>query len=153
MHGTFEFKKPNLGVFDLGAPINQSVGSDGAILWDLINGKEYIVPPADALTRDSIGKHLAPPVSYFFDQGLLEMALVPGSPVTARYVGIRNDGDADFEVVEVKIGEETSQMYIGAYDLVHRLRQMNAAGVVTTDIELTNIRVNVPISNDEFAKH
>jgi outer membrane lipoprotein-sorting protein len=153
--GKVRLKKPNLARITFGAPLNQTIASDGKNVWTLLSdNNQYMKQTADPKGRNINGLW-AIPVSLFFDPSLLG-PLGPVSAAKHQYLGSQTVEGQPFQVVEVSGNQPvayTMKLYIGANKLITRAEIEIKQDKATAKLNaiLTNVRTNQPLATASFA--
>ncbi len=152
--GKVRLKRPNLARITFGAPLNQTIASDGKTLWTLTAENQYTKQATDPKGRNINGLW-AIPVSLFFDPGSLG-PLGPVSATKRQYAGNETVAGQTFQVVEVSGNQPvtyTMKLYVSANKLITRAEIAIKQDKETAKLNaiLTNVRTNQPLATASFA--
>lgn len=152
--GKVKLKKPNLAHIQMGAPVSQTIASDGKTLWMLMtSANQYQKKAVDAKGSD-IDALWAIPVTMFFDPNSLGFGKL--SEARPQYVGEETVAGTAYRVVQVA-GEKpfnyTMKLYVGPEKLVTRIALDIKQGDQTAKLSaaLANVKVGAPLTNASFA--
>lgn len=152
--GKAKLKKPNLARIQMGAPVSQTIASDGKTLWVLMTSANQYQKKAVDAKGSEIDALWAIPVNMFFDSNSIGFGKL--SDAKPQYVGEETVAGIPYRVVQVT-GEKpfnyTMKLYVGSEKLVTRIALDIKQGDQTAKLAaaLTNVKVDAPLTNASFA--
>lgn len=147
MSGKFKAQKPNRYMIDSGGALPLRFVSDGKTVLTFIKPSNgYYQAPLDELSMNQTVSAVAP-LTIFFNQHKLE---APDTPT--RYVGLENWNGRAYAVVEQTLGPAVMRYYIGASQIVERIKvHLEQQGkAFDVDASISRVSCDSPMNESDF---
>ena len=154
IQGKVRLMKPNYARIELGAPVSETIASDGKTLWMLMKEQAQYMKQTAAPQGQNISVMWAIPVQFFFNAAIGSMLPVPGEPKPTLLAPETVDGQK-YQVLGLDAKEPPMniKLYVGPTKLLQRMTVEMKRGDDVTKFAaaLKNVKLNAPMTAAQFA--